>query len=125
MSLSPSLSMQQLPVRAEISASVHVGARGGRSRPGHAEARVCLCLRVCTRTYEAILERSPWRRLQAPVPSQNPWRVPPGSYSVGISWEEDLALCLLFVFLFGESRPHRVLLPFLLHHHPLAALSVC
>lgn len=57
--------------------------------------------------------------------SESPLSPRPFPLTIGISWEDDLALFLVFVYFYlGESRPHRLLLPFLLYHHPLPVLSL-
>lgn len=69
--------------------------------------------------------RVPGAAVKPRSPGQEPRQRPPRSHPREALPSRSLQLrfCCL-PFLFGESRPHRLLLPFLLHHSPPPALSL-
>ena len=118
------VSMEHLPVLSKDKSGIG-GASNNTLEAGHLSvpAGVCVCKRMCLGDPRAELWEGAVKSLS--LQSESPLSPRPFPLTIGISWEDDLALFLVFVYFYlGESRPHRLLLPFLLYHHPLPVLSL-
>lgn len=124
--------MQHLPIRVQISVTVPCacGREGGEASDGtqEAPARVCtcVCVCVCKRIYPGGSRAEPLgAAIKRPCSSQNPhqflFRSHHSRHFLGRLFS---SVSVVGLFLFGESRPHQSLLPFLLYHHPLPVLSL-
>lgn len=122
-----SVSMQHVPIRVQISATVPCacGREGGEASDGtqEAPARVCtcVCVCVCKRIYPGGSRAEPLgAAVKRPCSSQNPHRFLFRSHhSRHFLGRLFSSVSVVGLFLFGESRPRQSLLPFRLYHHPL------